>query len=1073
MFKKLAVLFSLLLVTPFSLTIAEAAKESSLRMVYAEEGTFTGECDGYTYTQKDVERYYDSPDFVPDIVTNFWAPSGYKFTLNYTDEQLNRVFDQAEECGITYGYIDFILNYKKFGMNIYLESFINDFNGENPREDCIAWVKDKFNNFRPFYEAKEVTVETDISLNIQFYFATQYSGMTFNFEGETLQVKPFDSKDAIKVYSSYYDDSERNDRRIDIHGEIIPGFFYEPPYYNEYGFHTDTVTSRYIQTDYSYDQYDDCADYKLTLFAYRTVEIGDLTGGGGLEVTYPSHPLTVAAKLEFTSGGTNYEFWSNEFIIGDPNISVAIDGYNDRSSVQSGTEHNYSLHFDTYDNREIYSLSTRATASPLRLNKSENFIEYYDLVIPPINDSNYFLRGSFNSWTSPQAHYAFYQDEKDSNHYILRNVALDAGATVAANLGWGDRIFINAETYEGCHYTIDSVWERLEITDAGVYDIDLYLEEPNNNHVRFNLVSAIPEYTAPFYLNATSLSNPIKLSVDDLEKDYYFTYRVNLTEGDVLSVTDSGSNTFINKYTWPSCGFKLENNKMIVTKTSTYDVTFYPFANNGYRIVLKEKPLPQVGDKNAIYYLASSDEVLLHQEGKDEEFLDKPAGGQYVIWNDETKNYVNYEGISLIDFYSSEYEGESTDFISLTSKNVKIDFVGEWYIYLELMAETSAGGYYFHSSLQRLEVSNRDKTGDYIVIKTPDSEEALPDEINLLNGGDKIELVPDVASHEEGVKYYYDYEIDKEGVVEVNEGEDGRITLTTLNPGLINVTFYIECELFSTISKTITMRVLDAIYDVAKITVGDEFHYAGKDLTAYLSIRGFTKIQNINVDWTVTDKAGKEVTKEKLLINHDASLVVKETESTDYTFTAYYEGVKLDELTVQVRYVDMNKFLRANIWWIFLITISFVALLLFLKFLLNRSKTTVENIERVYQVFCQCLSDDKLTKEELIKIKKEITRCMHRCEDLNIDALNQYEKATRYLRKSLFDCKALIKDYDTTTPADRGVYTDRLDKDLAKALNVAKEIENAKGLIESYHVNANRHNFESLDDGSKKKKNKK
>jgi hypothetical protein len=389
------------------------------------------------------------------------------------------------------------------------------------------------------------------------------------------------------------------------------------------------------------------------------------------------------------------------------------------------------------------------------------------------------------------------------------------------------------------------------------------------------------------------------------------------------------------------------------------------------------------------------------------------------------------------------------------------------------MAESSAGGYYFHSSLQHLEVSSRDKTGDYIVIKTPDSDEPLPDEINLLNGGDKIELVPYVPSHEEGIRYYYDYEIDKDGVVEVSEGEDGHITLTTLNPGLINVTFYIECELCPTISKTISVRVLDAIYDVAKITVSDEFHYAGKDLEAYLSIRGFTKIQNINVSWTVTDKAGKEIEKSKLLINRDASLVVKETESTDYTFTAFYEGVKLDELTVQVRYVDMNKFLRTNIWWIFLITISFVALLLFLKFLLNRSKTTVENIERVYQVFCQCLSDDKLTKEELIKIRKEITRCMHRCEDLNIDALNQYEKATRYLRKSLFDVKALIRDYDTTTPADRGVYTDRLDKDLAKALNVAKEIENAKGLIESYHVNANRHNFESLDDGSKKTKNKK
>ena len=98
---------------------------------------------------------------------------------------------------------------------------------------------------------------------------------------------------------------------------------------------------------------------------------------------------------------------------------------------------------------------------------------------------------------------------------------------------------------------------------------------------------------------------------------------------------------------------------------------------------------------------------------------------------------------------------------------------------------------------------------------------------------------------------------------------------------------------------------------------------------------------------------------------------------------------------------------------------------------------------------------------------------MHRCEDLNIDALNQYEKATRYLRKSLFDCKALIRDYDTTTPADRGVYTDRLDKDLAKALNVAKEIENAKDLVEQNHFNANRHNFEVVQGDKPNKKDKK
>ena len=51
--------------------------------------------------------------------------------------------------------------------------------------------------------------------------------------------------------------------------------------------------------------------------------------------------------------------------------------------------------------------------------------------------------------------------------------------------------------------------------------------------------------------------------------------------------------------------------------------------------------------------------------------------------------------------------------------------------------------------------------------------------------------------------------------------------------------------------------------------------------------------------------------------------------------------------------------------------------------------------------------------------------------------------------------------------------TERLDKDLAKALNVAKEIEAAKDLIEAYHTKANRQNYEVLKDetdNSKKKK---
>lgn len=59
----------------------------------------------------------------------------------------------------------------------------------------------------------------------------------------------------------------------------------------------------------------------------------------------------------------------------------------------------------------------------------------------------------------------------------------------------------------------------------------------------------------------------------------------------------------------------------------------------------------------------------------------------------------------------------------------------------------------------------------------------------------------------------------------------------------------------------------------------------------------------------------------------------------------------------------------------------------------------------------------------------------------------------------------MLKNWlDTTTPLERGVYTQKLNQDLGKALSVAREIENAKGLIESYHVKANRQNFEVIKD---------
>ena len=77
------------------------------------------------------------------------------------------------------------------------------------------------------------------------------------------------------------------------------------------------------------------------------------------------------------------------------------------------------------------------------------------------------------------------------------------------------------------------------------------------------------------------------------------------------------------------------------------------------------------------------------------------------------------------------------------------------------------------------------------------------------------------------------------------------------------------------------------------------------------------------------------------------------------------------------------------------------------------------------------------------------------------------------LRKSLNDTKPLVKNWETISLEDKNVFIDKLDKDLSKALNVAREIENAKDLIEQYHNKANRSNYEVLQEEKPDKKSRK
>ena len=1063
MFKKFAFLTSLLLSVPFAISIAELGNLSSeVAAIAASEEH--GEYHGYTYTQKGINRYYDTHELTPSIKKTFWAPTGYKFTMEISDDQLNEILDQAESLRITYSYVDFTLSYNKFGMNIPIVDFSNDFAN---RQECFDYFKDKINTYESFYELEDVQIDTELSIDLIINFSAELTSYTFYFYGEEEIISPVDKSTFVNITTQYDDGALGSGQSIWINATPLDGFFYEYPTYNEYGFHTSTMEHREWLDPITWEELEgDFAVYSMKLYAYDTVEIADLSVGT-VQVTYPKHPLTVKAKLEFDvkivdpedSSHVEYEhytFWSDEYVIGDPSFHITIDGFDDRDSIQVSTDHDYAFEFDNLNDEELTSLQVKTTLKPVRLVGSDNVIEYFDMAVEPTSESEFYLYGDPTHMRENDPRYSF--TKVDESHYVLKNVPLYVNDSFIVTNYETHEYYYNHSEYEGCHYHIE-YGDSIYVDDEGVYNIHFDLNTSTDNY--FSLEYLSPINIASQYQLSIKGKDPITLQSEDLSNLEQYAYGVSLNAGDEISVTYGENNSVINSSTWECCGFTLEDGKMIVTESGKYDIHFYPYSSTGSNIVLKTKPLPVAGTEGVIYYIPSTNEVILHHQGRDEEFLDTKFEGQYVIWEKSTSRFVSFDGLTLIDFNSATYEGDE-DLISLAHNVMAVDYLGEWTIDFVMRGSTSSTDYGCEKKGQRLEVSTRDKSGDYIVLKSSFTNEELPEEVNLLLGGDKLEITPYVPSYQEGIKYYHSHVLEKDGVVEITEGENGKLTLTTLNPGVTNLTFTVECELFPAITKTIQVRVLDAIYDVAKIAVPNEFHYAGKDLTASVSIRGFTRIQNIDVSWDVTNKKGTKLDASKMSVKRDATVTLHKAESDDYTFVAYYEGVKLDSLTVQVRYTDLNAFLKINVWWIFLISLAFLVFVIFLKKLFSRGKTTVEHIEKAYQVFCQYVSDDKLTLFELKSIKKETTKCLHRCEDLNIEALNQYEKAIRYLRKSVSDCNSLIKKWDCVEIDEKATYVEKLDQDLNKALNVAREIETAKELVEQYHEKANRQNYEKL-----------
>ena len=557
-------------------------------------------------------------------------------------------------------------------------------------------------------------------------------------------------------------------------------------------------------------------------------------------------------------------------------------------------------------------------------------------------------------------------------------------------------------------------------------------------------------------------------------KEYdYYSHNIFIQDpGFALLVDGYANRDTVQKNTEHVCEFSLGNHdieEMEPKNASILDINLLPVRlsddKNGHE--LYENPyLPPYGEPGHYYYLPSDNEISLYNAGKLDELNNSHYEGQYYIAGEDGV-LSEYNGLEIFNKNITELNF-NPDFNKTT---FSVPFIGKWEFEIKqvkLCFKYETIDYVFNSLeyiYQPLEVVAAKDEAETITLN-------VGDELNLLLGGNTVDVIPTLSDSEDEV-YYFDWSLDKEGIISFTKDPSGKISITPERAGLVNLTVSAESKYLTKTTKTIPVRVMDSIYGVAKLVAPDGFHYVDEECTISVDIRGITRFQNIKIDWTVKEIDKTEsVPAAEYIVNNDATLTLLKPKSTTYKITAAYEGVELGSIEVHFGYVDVDLFLRNNIWWIALITLGLVFVVVFLKHLTNRGRTTVQHIDYVYSSLSTFLSNDKLSKSEAKKTKRLITSCLNSCEDLNIEASNQYEKAIRYLRKSLTDIKAILNKWDKNDETEKSVLIDRLVTDLAKALNVAKEIETAREIIDANHQKANKKNFEYIETPKPEKKKK-
>lgn len=406
--------------------------------------------------------------------------------------------------------------------------------------------------------------------------------------------------------------------------------------------------------------------------------------------------------------------------------------------------------------------------------------------------------------------------------------------------------------------------------------------------------------------------------------------------------------------------------------------------------------------------------------------------------------------------YWGAYRANMGRFTSVTDEffefNFKYDIAGEYDLLIQFRYETNSVWY---DTEFELPILVTEKEEYYTPIDEALTLNYQEERIDCVAGGDAINLEAFIAEDvlNDGEEPTFEWSLSRLNVVDIKY-EDNKAVVNPIGGGVVNVNVTCYGSAFGSVTKTIVFNVIGDVYAITSLNIPEGFHYSGENLTIGLNIEKYNSLMNFNPEWIVTNSKGEEV---EFIDNHDCSITLEKPVQDDYTVTVLYNGVEIDSQVIEIRNVNIDKFIQNNIIWIALVTLAFMGVVIFLKVILEKKRSLVSKVEKTYKAFEKIDRNSSTAIKELGKIKFSIIAVDDYARSLNMNALNEYEKTIRYLRKSLDDIKHILRTHNSMTSEEFNQAYDQLSKHLSKAFIVAKEIEDAKDLAlkNSYMANEN------------------